>query len=179
MGSDLHVEANGARFAVTVEGDGPAVVLLHAGVADRRMWAPVAALLRDDGCVVTFDLRGFGDTDVGDTPFAHHADVLALVDGLDLVRPVLAGSSFGGKVALEAAVVAPERFSRLVLFAPPLPGHEWSERAEEFDAAESAALEAGDIDRAVAVNVELWAAGLGAAERDLVAAMQRRAFELQ
>src|SRR4051794_8146004 len=174
MGSDLHVDVNDARFAVAVDGDGPAVVLLHAGVADRRMWAPVAALLRGDRRVVSPDLRGFGDTDTGHAPFAHHRDVLALVDALDLVRPVLVGSSFGGAVALEAAAVAPERFSRLVVFAPPLRGHEWSGRAEEFLEAEDAALEAGDIERAVALNVDLWAAGLGDAERALVAAMQRR-----
>jgi 3-oxoadipate enol-lactonase len=45
-----------------VVGDGPTVLLVHAGVADARMWAPQVEDLRRDHRVITVDLRGYGET---------------------------------------------------------------------------------------------------------------------
>jgi pimeloyl-ACP methyl ester carboxylesterase len=46
-----------------VRGDGPAALLVHAGIADRRMWAPMAERLAAAGVrAVACDLRGFGRT---------------------------------------------------------------------------------------------------------------------
>src|SRR3712207_779151 len=104
----MQVAAAGTRFAVSIAGAGPPVVLLHAGVADQRMWDPVAARLTGRR-VIRFDLRGFGRTETGFGPFAHHRDVLAVLDALAIERAAIAGASFGGLVALEVAAVAPER----------------------------------------------------------------------
>ncbi len=174
----LRIDAAGTTFAVSDTGEGPAVVLVHAGVADRRMWDAVAERLPSRRSI-RHDLRGFGTTAVGDGRFSHHGDLLALLDAVGAGRATLAGSSFGGLVALRAAVVAPERFDRLVLMAPPLPDHEWSPEFAAFAAAEDAALEAGDLGRAVQVNVDQWVPAAGDRHRAYVAAAQRRAFELQ
>jgi 3-oxoadipate enol-lactonase len=61
-----------------VRGDGPAVLLVHAGIADSRMWEPLAGRLVDAGYpVVTCDLRGFGGTPLerGDLDAAAQANV--------------------------------------------------------------------------------------------------------
>lgn len=52
-GAELHVEVNGS---------GPAVVMVHAGIADLRMWDDQVAALADRYTVVRYDLRGFGLT---------------------------------------------------------------------------------------------------------------------
>jgi 3-oxoadipate enol-lactonase len=175
----LLVEAEGTSHAVSDEGEGPPVVLIHAGVADRRMWEDVVAQLGPGFRVVRPDLRGYGDTDPGDGTFTHERDLLAILDALRVERATLVGASAGGAVALALATLAPERFGAVVLLAPNLPDHEPSERLAAFAAAEDAVIEARDLDRAVALNVDLWAAQLDAAGKELVAAMQRRAFELQ
>src|SRR3954464_7572900 len=66
-------------------GHGPAVVLIHAGIADRRMWhEQVSALVTAGFRVVTPDLRGFGDSPPASGPFTHAGDVLAVMDACDI-----------------------------------------------------------------------------------------------
>jgi 3-oxoadipate enol-lactonase len=101
-------------------GRGPAVVLLHAGIADRRMWTehlePLAAAGRR---AVAVDLPGFGDAALRPGLQAPWLDVLETMDALAVDRAALVGCSFGGAVALVTAVIARDRVSALVL--PPLP----------------------------------------------------------
>ena len=155
------------------------VVLLHAGTCDHRMWDGVVPALHDAGRkVVAPDLRGFGTRPTGLSPFSHAGDVLALLDGLGAERAELAGSSFGGYVALEVAALAPERVAGLAVLAPPLSNWEWSPEFQRYVAAEEAALKRGDIDEAVRLNVEFWVGEADAGVQAYVADAQRRAFEL-
>lgn len=103
-------------------GPGPVAVLLHAGVADRRSWYSVAGQLSGHATVVAYDRRGFGETPPGIGSFSHLDDLLALLDYLELSEVWLVGSSVGGKLALDAALVVPERVSGLVLLAPGVSG---------------------------------------------------------
>src|SRR5215469_15278213 len=93
-------------------GEGPAVLLLHAGIADRTMWDGHLEPLAAAGYrVVAPDLPGFGEAVVGSAPAAHWEDLLETMDGLGIERAALVGNSFGGAVALRAAAVAPGRVS--------------------------------------------------------------------
>lgn len=156
------------------------VVLLHAGVCDRRMWDDLVPVLRDAGHpVIAPDLRGFGSRPVGPGPFSHARDVLALLDGLGADRASLVGASFGGGVALDVAALAPERVSSLALLAPAL--WEWDFKDPEllaYGEKEEAAVARGDLDAAVELNVQMWARDLPDDLQDYVAEAQRRAFEL-
>lgn len=179
------VPINGARLAVDRSGSGDAAVaLVHAGVADRRMWEPLVAELPAGIDVVRYDMRGFGDSELPPDAFSHARDLIALLDALELDKVALVGASLGGAVALEAASNWPERVRGLALLDASAE-HEWSSVVREFGAAENAALEAGNIDAAVELNLRLWVDGPRAtsdvdpAMRALVADMQRRAFELQ
>ena len=114
----------GALAADRWPGDGPTVVLLHAGVADRRGWTAVADRLAAAGLdVVAYDRRGFGDTPPGDAPFTHLDDLRAVLDATAGDRPAwLVGNSMGGALALDAALALPERVAGLVLLAPGVSG---------------------------------------------------------
>jgi pimeloyl-ACP methyl ester carboxylesterase len=162
-------------------GSGPAVVLLHAGIADRGMWAEQLQPLADAGFrAVALDLPGFGEARVEEGEQAPWMDVLRTMDELSIERAALVGCSLGAAVALRAAVIAPERATALALFSPPAPGLEPSPVLEAAWEAEEGALERGDIEAAVAAVVDAWTLpGAPAALRDRVAAMQRRAFVLQ
>ncbi len=162
-------------------GSGPAVVLLHAGVADRTMWSEHLARFADAGYrAVAVDLPGFGEAQVAPGAQAPWADVLATMDGLSVERAALVGNSFGGAVALRAAVVAPDRVAALALISAPAPDLEPSPELEAAWDAEEAALERGDVEGAVEAVVDFWTLPDASRElRDRVAAMQRRAFALQ
>ena len=112
-------------------GAGPAVMLLHAGVADRRMWADLLPAVGAAGYrAVAVDLPGYGDAlPTGDAP---HSGVLDTMDALDIDRAALVGNSFGGAVALRVAVVAPERVAAMALVSTPAPGVEPSAELERY-----------------------------------------------
>ena len=116
---------DGSHLAYESAGQGPAVVLCHAGIADHRMWAHQAAALADGHRVVVYDWRGVGASGPARGDFAHHEDLLALLDGLDVDRAVLMGASMGAGYALDVALADPERVAGLVLVSPGLSGHRW------------------------------------------------------
>jgi len=76
------LETNGARIYYEVDGHGPAVVLIHAGIANLRMWDDQVTALRDAYRVIRFDTRGFGRTETDAVEFSNRADVAALLDHL-------------------------------------------------------------------------------------------------
>ena len=165
----------------------PTVVLLHAGVADRRMWDQVLPLLADEYAVVRVDLRGFGEsTQRPDAGWSHAADVVATLDALGVDRAHVVGASLGAGVAVEVALDRPSLVASLLLLAPGgalIP--RMTDDLRAFATAENAALDAGDLDAAAQANVDHWLVGPGRAPdavpgdvRALVHAMQRRAFEL-
>jgi 3-oxoadipate enol-lactonase len=149
-------------------------ILLHAGIADSRMYRQQVETLAP---ARTLDLPGFGRTPLE----ADTVDYRAFVRRTLPDEPVaLIGTSLGGTVALELALESPERVAALVLVGPGLDGHEWSEEVRAFGEEEEAALDRGDLDAAVDANVRLWLADGAAHEvRELVADMQRNAFQLQ
>ena len=132
------------------------VLLLHAGIADSRMWQPQIEVLRANGYrVLAPDLRGYGDRPFEGPTFSHLRDVEPLLD-----RPsAVVGCSLGGRVALELAVCHPDRVERLVLIAPGLPGWTWSPETRAGWQAEEAAFEQGDLDGAAEASVRLWVDG--------------------
>ena len=167
--------------------DDPAVVLVHAGVADRRMWDPQWEALSSRHHVVRLDLRGFGDsTTPPDGDLANVADLLATLDHLGIRSCHLVGASMGAGVAAEAALTAPRLVRSLVLCPPG--GSLFAEVTDELRAfwrAEGEALDAGDLDAAAEANVACWVVGPGrtASEvdqsvQDAVRRMQRRVFEV-
>ncbi|MCJ1677705.1 alpha/beta hydrolase [Streptomyces sp. APSN-46.1] len=165
---------------VTGPADGPAVVLLHSSVCDRRMWEPQWAPLAEAGFrVVRPDFRTCGESPAAEAPYSDHGDVLALLDHLGIERAVLVGSSYGGRVALLLAALTPERVSGLALLCPALPGQVRGPALQAFAAAEDALLEAGDLAGAAEFNARHWLGpDADEAAHALVRAMQLRAFEV-
>ena len=178
-------ELNGARIAYEVHGSGPAVTLIHEGIADRRMWRETLPVLEADFTVVTYDQRGFGDSTLPSGPATYTDDLRALLDYVGLERTTLVGASLGGRVALELALLHPHRVDRLVLAAAGLPDWDWGDEVKRVGDEEDEAYESGDLDRAVELNLKLWVDGprrgsdaVDSAMRAFVGKMQRRAFEI-
>ena len=97
----------GGRLPYEVAGDGPGVVLAHAGIADMRQWDPQWEALAAAHRVVRYDLRGFGRADVVDTRFSNRADLVAVMDAAGLDRAVLVGCSRAGSISIDTALEYP------------------------------------------------------------------------
>ncbi|WP_410592615.1 alpha/beta fold hydrolase [Amycolatopsis sp. lyj-23] len=119
------IEVGGTAFGCDEAGEGPAVVLLHAGIGDRRMWDAQFTELAATHRVIRYDRRGFGETRGETGEHAHYEDLLALLDARGIEQAALVGASMGGACALDAALAAPERITRLVLLGSGLSGHTW------------------------------------------------------
>jgi 3-oxoadipate enol-lactonase len=114
-----YASVNGQRiYYQDTGGDGAPVVLAHGFLMDRSMFDPQIEALADDYRIITWDQRGFGQTEFDSRPFTYWDsadDCLALLDHLALDRVVLGGMSQGGFIALRAALKAPGRVRALIL----------------------------------------------------------------
>jgi 3-oxoadipate enol-lactonase len=139
-------------------GSGKPVVLLHEGVVDSRIWSPVMPLLAEELKVVVYDQRGYGHSPMWDGPYSPVDDLLGVLDAAGIERAALVGASRGGRIALSAALVAPDRVSALVLVGSGLPGHRMTiEGTPEQEARWEAAEERGDLAELAAIDMEVWA----------------------
>ena len=135
--------------------------------------------------MVRLDLRGFGQSPPAVGTFSLSGDVVQLLDELELGAATLIGVSLGGAVAMETTIARPDLVSRLVVVAPGLRGFEMSDETKAGWDEEEAALERGDVDEAVEVNMRMWVDGPSRSPdevdpdvRSKVAEMQRRAIEI-
>ena len=110
-----YVEYPGTRLYYEIDGKGPALTLIHAGVAHLRMWDAQVAAFGDRYTVVRYDERGFGRTVTEDVPYSNYGDLRRLLDHLGIERTHLVGNSRGGMIALDFALEFPGRVRSLVL----------------------------------------------------------------
>ena len=100
-------------------GTGSPNVFVHGGWMDHRMWAPQVETFTDEYEVITYDIRGHGRTggsaEKRYTMELFATDLKALIEGLDIDRPVICGLSLGGMIAQTYAARYPDQLRALVL----------------------------------------------------------------
>ncbi|MDH6235307.1 alpha/beta hydrolase [Cryobacterium sp. CG_9.6] len=167
-----HLDVPGAVLYYETAGhvSGPAVLLMHAGIAHLRMWDPQVAALATHHYVIRFDARGFGRTSVDDVKFSARADAVALLDHLGVERATLIGCDRGGLVALDVAVEHPDRVAGLVTIGAGPSGFPEVELSDAEDALFDSldqAFNANNPEQISRLEVQLWAVGPLRQEADL------------
>jgi pimeloyl-ACP methyl ester carboxylesterase len=168
----VFVTSGSARLAVDVAGDpaGPPVLLLHAGVNDRRSWAPVVSVLGPLFRTVAYDRRGYGLTEYtpGASDRSDVGDAVAVLDALEVTRAAVVGASMGGRLAIDLALAHPERVSALVLIGAGVRGMPdlvpMPPALQALSDAIDAAEEAGDLDEVNRLEAHVWLDGWSAPE---------------
>jgi 3-oxoadipate enol-lactonase len=155
------VEVNGAHIAYDRAGDGPPLLLLHAGCANREMWDAQIDDFAEQYQLLIPDLRGFGDSTIPEQPYSLHADIAAFLETLGVERAAIVGCSLGAAGALDLAIARPDLVAALVLLSPGLSGYvAYSEQLIGRYGEIGAALQAGDPERAIALELPLVAEGM-------------------
>jgi 3-oxoadipate enol-lactonase len=158
----------------TVDGppDAPVLVLGSSLGATSAVWESQVPALARRFRVVRYDHRGHGASPVPPAPYRLEdlgADVVALLDRLDVARAGLAGLSLGGMVSMWVAAHAPQRVDRLALLCTSVdfaPAQRWLDRA--------AAVRAGGMDAVADAVIDRWfTPGFAARHPDRVAAALR------
>ncbi len=137
-------------------GSGPAILLLHAGIADRRMWDPQMDALADRYRLIRYDARGFGESGRIEAPYHPYDDAVAVLDAAGADNAVVIGSSMGGSCAIDLAIAHPARVSVLVAVGIGPGGRTPDAGLRAGWDAVGAAYEAGDIERAIDLDTEMW-----------------------
>lgn len=168
----------GGRLYFEVEGHAAArpLTLIHAGVANLRMWDEHVPVFVAAGYrVIRYDTRGFGRTTSDDVSFSNRDDLKDLMDHLGVTRTALVGLSRGGTIALDFALEYPDRVNALVIASTGPSGFEFPE--PELDATWAALerLEAAENwDAVVDLETRLWTDGPGQPEDRVPSAMRER-----
>jgi 3-oxoadipate enol-lactonase len=109
--NDIHVQYDDV-------GTGTPVLFIHGHPFNRSMWWPQVEALQSDYRVVTFDLRGYGESSLGEGKQdfgVFTKDIDALLNALDIHSAVIVGLSMGGQIAFETWSQLPNRVQALVL----------------------------------------------------------------
>ncbi|MGA7923041.1 MAG: alpha/beta hydrolase [Thermoplasmata archaeon] len=176
------LQVPGGKIAYEEAGRGPPIVLLHEGIADRRMWNREFPLLARDHRVVRYDLRGYGGSTPATSEFSSVRDLVTLLDHVNMVRPLIVGPSMGGRIALDHTLAHPDRVGALLLIAPGYSGMDYDhvpggkatfERDETLSKAASDAWMAGKLDEATEHLRQLWASALNGSALELFRTMVR------
>ncbi len=116
-----HAQINGAKLWYEVRGQGEPLLLHHGYTASRVNWMPVAERLESHYQVILMECRGTGQsehTPDGYSLAQYAADVIGILDHLDVERATFAGHSMGGGIGYLLALDHPQRLERLILMAP-------------------------------------------------------------
>ena len=151
---------NDSKLYYEVAGEGPALVLAHAGIADLRMWDDQFLAFAERYRVMRFDFRGFGRSTGASDDFSLHQDLYDLLEFLDISQAYLVGSSLGGRVLLDLALAYPEMAGALVVVGSGLSGYRFSgEVFTRFAEGVYEARQEGDLEREVELKLRLWVDG--------------------
>ncbi len=169
---------NAAHIYYEIAGTGPAVVLLHAGIANSRMWDAQFAALAQHYRVLRYDLRGYGQTTAPAMAYTHHADLNALLDQLGIERAVLIGCSNGGRAAMNFALTYPQRAAGLVMVCSSPEGFQFERAPSPLRDAINAAFDAGDLETTARLETQLWVVGQRRKPEEVPAAMLDLVYEM-
>jgi 3-oxoadipate enol-lactonase len=162
----IEVETGVASFGISeiyyeVAGTGePTVVLLHGGLLDCTMWDEQFEMLSRNHRVVRFDASAHGRSALPPEAYLDHADLLGLMEHLQIESAVLVGLSMGGRVAIDMALEEPMRVRGLVAVSPGLGGYRFaSDFHLENRKSMIAAWKSGDFDAVVEAFQREWTDG--------------------
>lgn len=178
-----YLDVEGGRLYYEVAGAGHPLILMHAGVCDARMWDDQVPVFAAHFRVVRYDVRGIGRSTNTAEQFSHRADLAALLAHLTIGRAYLVGVSMSGSLAVDFTLEHPQMVAALVAVTagvsggpPPL------DLQPLWDEADQKA-EAGDIDGANEIELQMWVDGPGQprdrvdpAVRERVRVMNRPSF---
>lgn len=165
---DVHfgfVEINGAQ--IYFEEAGPAntsalpMIMVHAGVADRRMWDDQFSFFAQQRRTIRYDLRGYGRTKMVAGKYSHYEDLYGVMRHFNLERAILMGCSIGGGTIVDFAVLHPEMAAALVTVCAWVNGYEPQGRPPQYQQELGEALKKRRLEEAVEYAARIWVDGHG------------------
>jgi len=174
-----YAPSDGAKIYFESAGAGPTVVFIHAGVSDRRMWDSQFDFFAKRFRVVRYDLRGFGKSEMPDLPYSNRADLVNVLQHLEIDKAALIGCSMGGATAIDFTLEHPERVTALLPVGAGVSGwNEWSDEGIRYFTEFMRLAKEGDVERAREMDAVLWLDGPARDPSQIDPSYRRRAREI-
>lgn len=154
------VPVPGGKLFYEERGTGPAVILIHGGMLDHRMWDPQVEALAPHFRVIRFDAASHGQSPTPEGEWRSFEHLGLLMQALRVENASLVGLSMGGRIAVDFAIAHPEKVRALVLVDPgisgfPFTGRDFMARSGERYRARMA----GDGRKVAELFLASWLAG--------------------
>lgn len=151
-----YLSVSGATIYFDSKGSGPHLLLIHAGIADSRMWDYEFHSLSQQFQVTRFDLPGFGQSSFTGGAFSYTMIINELLDHLKIKQTYIFAASFGGRIALDFVTENPERCLCLALESSAIDEWNFSEALQQYDEKEEQLLTAKSFDQVAELNYRTW-----------------------
>jgi pimeloyl-ACP methyl ester carboxylesterase len=129
-----YADVNGIKLYYEIYGHGDPLVLIHGGlttIGEMQGWVQSLAPTR---LVIAVEMQGHGRTSDTDRPMSFATmgdDIAALLDHLKIPKADVVGHSFGGAIAIRAAIQHPDKVRRLVVISSPHARSAWYPETQE------------------------------------------------
>jgi pimeloyl-ACP methyl ester carboxylesterase len=184
------LDRGGVRIHYEVHGEGPALLLSHGYSSSHAMWNGQIEPFSKHFKLITWDMRGHGDSDYPDNDAAYSeeltvADMAAILDAVGVKSAIIGGLSLGGYMSLGFHLAHPERTEALLIIDTG-PGYKndaaregWNvnarKTAERFETEGLGRLAAGSVETRIVKHRD--ATGLARAARGMLAQRDARVIE--
>lgn len=154
-----YAEVNGTKLYYETAGRGHALVLIHGGLMDRRMWEEQFTLFAKDYQVIRYNIRGYEKSQKPNPSesFSHVEDLYCLLEHLNVEKAFILGLSLGGQIAIDFTLEHPDMVNALIPVASALNGFPYADKenyAEKFAGIHKTAKR-GDLDGAIDLVLDL------------------------
>ncbi len=171
-------EVNGAKIHYEICGDGMPLIMLHAGIADSRMWDVQFDFFSRYFRVIRYDARGYGRTEVVEGGYSQHDDLYGLMRFLGIERAFLMGCSMGGGAILDFALAHPGMVGALIPVCSSVSGSYAQSTPPEVRDAIGQAYMHGDLDACAEILIRVWVDGPLRAPEDVSAEIRDKVREM-
>ncbi|MCA0457317.1 MAG: alpha/beta hydrolase [Chloroflexi bacterium] len=150
---------NGTQMYYEIAGSGHPLIMVHAGVADNRLWDHQFDLFAEQYHVIRFDQRGFGQTKPVDGDFNRSEDIYALLTHLGINHAYLMGCSMGGGACIDFALTHPEMAKALITIGSGPGGFKTDDPPPAVWGDLVKAYEADELDKVAEYEAQIWLDG--------------------
>jgi pimeloyl-ACP methyl ester carboxylesterase len=166
-----------------ITGEGHPLVLVHAGIADRRMWDDQIPAFAQHYWVIRYDMRGYGETEMVAGSFSHCRDLYNLLKFLAVEKAYMVGVSMGGTTIVDFTLEHPEMVEALIIVASAPGGYEpgndeIDEESQKLQQVFQTAMQQRDIAKAAEIEVNYWLGSLRRPVDQIDPAIQARLYEM-
>jgi len=112
------IVTNGITTYYEIHGSGPPLILIHGISLDHNMWQPQISYFSNKYAVITYDIRGHGQSEGSDGDYSLEIfadDLKTLLDNLNIPKPTVCGLSMGGMIAQIFAARYPDQLNALII----------------------------------------------------------------